>query len=106
IINPGSGSDDAAYYIIKGNETLLSDQDGSGSESVSVENGDIVGFRIRTSTNTGGAGVLTISNFSAPVGAGGEAGEISGSDELCIGEIEIYTSDGDSGGSWTSDDED
>ena len=54
-------------YLIGGNFVQLSDALGAtGSVSVSIEAGELIGFRVG-GDDTGGPGVLTITNFSAPV---------------------------------------
>src|SRR5579872_4778009 len=54
-------------YLIGSTFTPLADTDGlTGVISVPVSSGQIIGFRIDATDNTGGPGVLTITNFSAP----------------------------------------
>jgi hypothetical protein len=58
---------DSAGYLVNGQLFPLATANGqSGSNAISVHAGDVIGFRIDSADNTGGAGVLTISNFSAP----------------------------------------
>lgn len=60
---------DAGFYILDslGNYTLLSFTDGeSGSISVPVTAGQLIGFNIYSEDGQFGPGVLTITNFSAP----------------------------------------
>ena len=58
------GFDDGSY-LINGVEFVLSDTSGqSGSISVNVNAGDIIGFRVWTSDGLFGPGELTISNFT------------------------------------------
>jgi hypothetical protein len=55
-------------YLLSGNFKPLADTDGeSGSVMVPVSPGEIIGFAIGSMDNTGGAGVLTVTNFVAPV---------------------------------------
>lgn len=62
---------DRGGYSINSVFTLLGDFDGaSGSISLSLNAGDLFGFRMETDDNTGEPGVLTISNFEAPGGGG------------------------------------
>lgn len=65
VINaPDPAEVDAAYYLIDGNTYLLSEEGGqSGSVSVPVSAGTEIGFRVSTSTNSGGRGKLTIYNL-------------------------------------------
>lgn len=59
---------DSGGYHLAGNYFMLGDLDGlSGSVSFNVGVGDWFGFQMETSDNTGEPGVLTISNFNAPV---------------------------------------
>jgi hypothetical protein len=68
-INPTQSviGDDSAFYLINGDTTFLSRTNGtSGSVSIPVNNGDQIGFRVSTHSNTGGPGKLTIYNLSVP----------------------------------------
>jgi hypothetical protein len=61
---------DDGGYILNGVFTKLADTDGaSGSTSFPVSLGQVFGFGVQTIDNTGEPGILTISNFSAPVAA-------------------------------------
>jgi hypothetical protein len=54
---------DSAGFLLNGQYTPLAVQDGDSSTSpisLTLKNGDIFGFRVQTSTNTDGAGELTI----------------------------------------------
>lgn len=67
IINPASNEEDAGYYLLNGTPTLLGKTNGSsGSRTVSVSSGDSFGFRVGTTTNTGGPGRLIIYNLTMP----------------------------------------
>ncbi len=56
-----------AGYLVNGTFTQLADTDGeSGAAQFSVASGDTFGFRVGTVDNTGGPGILTISDFEAP----------------------------------------
>ena len=58
---------DFAGYLLSGNFFWLADSDGqSGTVSLPVFGGEIVGFRIGSQDNTGEPGVMTITNFSSP----------------------------------------
>ena len=60
---------DSGGFLLNDAFTLLADTDGaSGSQSFPVTVGDTIGFRVTTVDALFGPGVLTISNFSAPVG--------------------------------------
>lgn len=63
-----TGSCDDAGYLLNGTFVQLSDDilQGSGLVSFAVTVGESFGFRVETLDNLGGAGVLTLSNFSAP----------------------------------------
>lgn len=59
---------ESAGYLIDGSYTFLADTTGeSGSVSVPITAGSLIGFQMNTVDNTGRAGVLTVSDFSAPV---------------------------------------
>jgi hypothetical protein len=65
---------DPAFYLLNGTPTTLisnSATTGSGSVSITVNAGDVIGFRIRTLDNSFGPGTVTITNFVAPVPAPG-----------------------------------
>jgi hypothetical protein len=68
IINaPLIEEEDAAYYLVDGNPVFLSSTNGeSGTANVPVIAGTEIGFRIGTTTNTGGRGKLIIYNLHAP----------------------------------------
>jgi len=61
---------DPAFYVLNG-QVQLTDDAGpptqSGFKSVSVLQGDVIGFRIGSVDNTNGNATLTISNFMAPI---------------------------------------
>jgi hypothetical protein len=60
---------DSGGFLLNDAFTFLADTDGaSGSESIPVNAGDTIGFRVTTDDAAFEPGVLTISNFSAPVG--------------------------------------
>ena len=64
---------DFAGYLLSGNFFWLADSDGqSGTVSLPVFGGEIVGFRIGSQDNTGEPGVMTITNFSSPASAAPE----------------------------------
>lgn len=67
--SPDIGLFDGAVYRINGAFFLLADNDtqGSGTVNIAVNAGDIIGFQVASSDGQFGAGVLEISNFSAPV---------------------------------------
>ncbi len=59
---------DYAGYLVNDNFHLLAQSSGeSGSVSVPLQLNDVFGFRMGSADNQGGPGVLTITNFSAPV---------------------------------------
>lgn len=63
---------DVAYYLINGNPVYLSSagipgQPTTGSVALSVEAGDFIGWRVDSLDGIFGAGVLTITDFRAPV---------------------------------------
>lgn len=61
---------DAGYYVLDdlSNYIFLSTTDGeSGSISVQVSAGDLIGFNVYSVDGEFGPGVLTITNFAAPV---------------------------------------
>lgn len=61
---------DGAGWLLNGfyTEVANNDSQGTGSESIPVAAGDIIGFRVRSDDNLLGPGVFTISSFEAPVG--------------------------------------
>ena len=67
-----TGTYDSAYFLLNGTPTFLADNgsQGSGNFSITLSNGDILGFRVHTADNLFGDGELTISEFSAPVPEG------------------------------------
>jgi hypothetical protein len=69
---------DDGGYLLNGLYTVLAYNDpqsgfpgGPGSVSISVNAGDIIGFRVHSLDSISGPGVLTITNFVAPVPAPG-----------------------------------
>lgn len=63
---------DPAWALVNGQKTLSDDGGATsqnGTYSVHVAAGDVIGFRIDSQDNYGGAATLVISNFSAPVTA-------------------------------------
>ncbi|MCF6356171.1 MAG: HYR domain-containing protein, partial [Draconibacterium sp.] len=67
VINPAPLDVDAAYYLLNGTPVLLGNTNGaSGTENVTVNSNDEIGFRVSTSNNTGGPGKLTIYNLYVP----------------------------------------
>lgn len=75
-----TGPFDSGGYLINGDYTVLAfNQGGSGSVSVPVNAGDVIGYRAWTEDDGLGAGILTITNFNAPVpGPGGLAALVVG----------------------------
>jgi hypothetical protein len=66
-----SGDFDSGGYTINGGKTTLainSDSPASGSVSVTVCEGQVMGFYVNTLDGAFGPGTLTISNFGAPAG--------------------------------------
>ena len=60
--------DDFAGFLVNNVYTQLSGNSGdNGSISFSVTQGESFGFEMQTLTNTGGPGILTVSDFSAPL---------------------------------------
>jgi hypothetical protein len=64
--------DDSAFYLLNGTPVVLATNDGtfnvqssSSPISLTVADGDVFGFRVSTSSNTGGSGVFTVNNFTA-----------------------------------------
>ena len=68
-----TGTYDSGGYLINGAYTALADNatPGGGSQSIPVNAGDIIGFRVFSADGLFGPGVLTITNFSGPVPAPG-----------------------------------
>jgi len=64
-----SGSYDIGNFLLNGNPTFLAanNSQGSGDFSIALNAGDVFGFQVFSADNLFGAGILTISNFSAPV---------------------------------------
>jgi hypothetical protein len=86
VINPATNETDAAYYLVNGTPTLLGSTNGSsGSASVSTASSDVFGFRVTTSTNTGGAGNLYVYNLTMP----NDIPVLSGSDSVYISECQV-----------------
>lgn len=70
---------ESAGYLIGGTYTQLANSDGqSSSVAVQVLSGQIIGFQMRSFDDTGGAGMLTVTNFSAPNGAANNVPEPGG----------------------------
>jgi hypothetical protein len=70
---------DNAGWLLNGVYTQLADNDQSGatgSESIAVVDGDIIGYRVVTADNLFGPGFLTVSNFSAPLESDQGQGEV------------------------------
>ncbi|HEV3148353.1 MAG TPA: PEP-CTERM sorting domain-containing protein [Chthoniobacterales bacterium] len=67
-----TGTYDSANFLLNGKPTFLADNgsQGSGDFSITLSNGDIFGFNVHSVDNNFGPGVLTISNFDAPVPEG------------------------------------
>jgi hypothetical protein len=64
--------DDSAFYLLNGTPVILATNDGtsniqtsSSPISLTVANGDVFGFRVSTSSNSGGSGAFTVNNFTA-----------------------------------------
>jgi hypothetical protein len=75
------------------------------SLSVDPVNGSFWGTAQYNATGYGTYGnwVTRVVNFSiTPCGGGANAGTVSGTSPLCIGQTTTYTSDGDAGGTWSS----
>jgi len=84
-INPATNEEDAGYFLVNGTQTLLSNTNGaSGSRTVSVNSSDEFGFRVGTSTNTGGPGRLIIYNLTMP----NDVPVLSGSDTVYIADCQ------------------
>jgi hypothetical protein len=69
-----SGNFDDGGYLLNGAYTVLALNSGptySGSVSIGVSAGDVIGFRVHSLDSFFGAGTLTITNFVAPVPAPG-----------------------------------
>jgi hypothetical protein len=67
-----SGSYDIGNFLLNGVTTFLASNasQGNGTFSIAVNSGDVFGFQVFSQDNIAGPGVLTISNFSAPVPEG------------------------------------
>jgi len=67
-----TGTYDGANFLLNGVTTLLANNatQGSGTFSIAVNAGDIFGFQVFSTDNFAGPGVLTVSNFNAPVPEG------------------------------------
>ncbi|MCW5776545.1 MAG: hypothetical protein KIS87_08915 [Phycisphaeraceae bacterium] len=69
-----SGNYDRAYYLLNGNQFFLAQNDSgvkSGSATIPVNPGDVIGFRVFSADSVFGPGYLTIREFSAPIPAPG-----------------------------------
>ncbi len=66
-----SGTFDTGGYLLNGVYTQLAanNSQGSGSVSIPVLAGDIIGYRVFSADGVFGPGTLTVKNFSAPVPA-------------------------------------
>jgi hypothetical protein len=67
---PGCGGPcDRAGYLLNGSFHLLADDVNqlTGNIAFDVTAGDLFGLRVETMDNTGGPGILTVTDFSAPV---------------------------------------
>lgn len=66
-----SSSYDTGNFLLNGVPTFLANNDGgSGTFSMALSAGNVFGFNVHSEDNIAGAGVLTISNFVAPVPEG------------------------------------
>jgi hypothetical protein len=67
-----SGTYDSGNFLLNGTPTFLADNgtQGSGDFSTTLSAGNVFGFNVHSADNLFGPGVLTISNFSAPVPEG------------------------------------
>ena len=80
-INPATNEEDAGYFLLNGTPTILSSTNGSsGNRTVSVSSGDSFGFRVGTSTNSGGPGRLVIYNLTMP----NDAPVLNGADTIFV----------------------
>lgn len=71
---------DSGYYLINGIPHFLGSDGyppGINKVSVAIEAGDVIGFRVETVDGIFGPGVLTITNFNAPVPGPGAIGLLS-----------------------------
>ena len=76
---------DIGGYLLTGGFTQLANTDGqSGTAMFTVTPGLSFGFRVRTADNTGEPGILTLSNFSAPSGAGSSVPEPATAPLVCV----------------------
>lgn len=67
-----SSSDSLSYdtgnFLLNGSPTFLANNSGgSGMFSIPLTSGDVFGFNVHSMDNAFGPGVLTVSNFNAPV---------------------------------------
>lgn len=71
-----TGSYDIGNFVLNGAPTVLATNatQGSGMFSIMVNAGDIFGFQVFTADSFAGPGILTISNFNAPVPEGSTLG--------------------------------
>jgi hypothetical protein len=68
-IDPNFGPvNDFGGFLLNGVFTQFGGASTSGSENIDIQAGDIIGFRVNCTDCAIEPGVLTISNFSAPVG--------------------------------------
>jgi hypothetical protein len=67
-----TGTYDSGNFLLNGTPTFLADNghQGSGTFSIALSGGDVFGFNVHSMDNLAGPGVLTISDFSAPVPEG------------------------------------
>ncbi|MEZ5104641.1 MAG: HYR domain-containing protein [Draconibacterium sp.] len=85
-INPATNEEDAGYFLLNGTPTLLSKTNGAtGSRTVAVNSSDEFGFRVGTSTNTGGPGKLIIYNLTMP----NDIPVLSGLDTVFVAECQV-----------------
>ena len=76
---------DFAGYLLSGAFTQVANTDGqSGNATFTVTPGLRFGFRVGTADNTGEPGILTLSNFSAPSGAGSSVPEPATAPLVCV----------------------
>ena len=82
-----SGTFDSGGYVLNGVYTVLAfnNSQGSGSSSIPVTSGDVIGFRVFSVDGCCGDGILTITNFSAPEAAG--ATSLSLESESCQDDV-------------------
>ena len=66
-IKPAGIPDDSAFVIVNGVPTLITGvTEHAAHFTIPVNTGDQIGFRIKTTTNTGGPGRLTFYNVNVP----------------------------------------